>query len=65
MPTRVSPVPSWQMNSNGPVGGNGHVHHRKATQCELSPPPRDTRIGPVGPASPLTTTAYDTRRLSE
>ena len=27
MPTRVSPVPRWQMNSSGPLGGSGQAHH--------------------------------------
>jgi hypothetical protein len=52
MPTRVSPAPSWQTNSSGPLGGSGHAHHRQTIRCELPPPPRDCRIGPVGSASP-------------
>jgi hypothetical protein len=30
MPTRVSPVPSWQINSSGPLGGSGQAHHRES-----------------------------------
>ncbi len=69
MPTRVSPVSSWHMNSRGPRGGSGHAHHRESRQCDVPPPPRDRRIGAAGSASsgglPLgTMRPSESRRLS-